>query len=97
MDVPEVEGPIVIGFVLGWLLTLFILVMIARMVVDWAVALRARGAWVPKVQRVAYAVTEPVLSPVRKVLPPVRFGGFGLDLAFTVVFIAALVLRSIVW
>jgi len=87
----------VIGFVLGWLLTLFILVMIARMIVDWAVTLQARGAWVPKVQRVTYAVTEPVLSPVRKVLPPVRFGGFGLDLAFTVVFIAALVLRSIVW
>ncbi|ANZ43010.1 hypothetical protein BBK82_24960 [Lentzea guizhouensis] len=70
--------------------------MIARMIVDWAVALQARGSWVPKVQRVTYAVTEPVLSPVRKVLPPVRFGGFGLDLAFTVVFIAALVLRSIV-
>ncbi len=93
-----------IGFVLGWLLTLFILVLIARMIVDWAVTLEARSAWVFKAQRVTHAVTEPVLSPVRKVLPPVRkvlppvrFGGFGLDLAFTVVFIAALVLRSIVW
>lgn len=86
-----------IGFVLGWLLTLFILVMIARMIVDWAVTLQARGNWVFKARSVTHAVTEPVLSPVRRVLPPVRFGGFGLDLAFTAVFIAALILRSIVW
>jgi YggT family protein len=86
-----------VGFVLGWLLTLFILVMIGRMIVDWAVTLEARGAWVWKTRRVTHAVTEPVLSPVRRVLPPLRFGGFGLDLAFTVVFVAALILRSIVW
>lgn len=87
----------VVGFVLGWLLTLFIIVMIGRMIVDWAITLEARGEWVWKVRRVTHAVTEPALSPVRRVLPPVRFGGFGLDLAFTVVFIAALILRSIVW
>ncbi|MGW4213967.1 YggT family protein [Lentzea sp. NPDC004789] len=86
-----------VGFVLGWLLTLFILVMIGRMIVDWAVTLEARGDWVWKTRRVTHAVTEPVLSPVRRVLPPLRFGGFGLDLAFTVVFVAALILRSIVW
>ncbi|KOV81593.1 hypothetical protein ADL03_29190 [Nocardia sp. NRRL S-836] len=79
------------------MLTLFILVLVARMIVDWAVTLEARGDWVFKARRVTHAVTEPVLSPVRKVLPPLRFGGFGLDLAFTVVFIAALVLRSFVW
>jgi YggT family protein len=85
-----------VGFVLYWLLTLFILVMIGRMIVDWAVTLEARGDWVWKVRRVTHSVTEPVLAPVRKILPPLRFGRFGLDLAFTVVFIAALILRSIV-
>ena len=85
-----------VGFVLYWLLTLFILVMIGRMIVDWAITLEARGDWVWKVRRVTHSVTEPVLSPVRKILPPLRFGGFGLDLAFTVVFILALILRSVV-
>lgn len=85
-----------IGFVLGLVLTLFILVMIARMIVDWAGVLNARGRWVYSVRRVTYAVTEPVISPVRKVLPPVRFGAVGIDLAFTVVFIGAIILRSIV-
>lgn len=85
-----------IGFVLGWLLTLFILVLIGRMIIDWAMVLNARGSWVYPVRRFTHGVTEPVLAPVRRVLPPVRFGAVGIDLAFTVVFIAAIILRSIV-
>ncbi len=87
----------IVGFVLYWLLTLFILAMIGRMIVDWVVVTQPRSDTPYKVQRFTHSLTEPVLSPVRRVLPPVRFGGFGLDLAFTVVFIAALILRSIVW
>ena len=44
----------------------------------------------------SHRVTEPVIGPVRRVLPPVRLGGVQLDLAFTVVFIATLILRSLV-
>jgi YggT family protein len=44
----------------------------------------------------AHAVTEPVLAPVRQVLPPVRLGSVSIDLAFTVVFVLVLVLRTIV-
>jgi YggT family protein len=43
----------------------------------------------------SHAVTEPVIAPVRRVLPPVRAGGMSLDLGFTVVFILVLILRSI--
>jgi YggT family protein len=39
--------------------------------------------------------TEPVIKPVRRVLRPVRAGGLSIDLAFTAVFIAALIVRSI--
>ena len=46
---------------------------------------------------VTHAWTEPVIAPVRRVLPPLRLGGAGsLDLAFTVVFVAVLVLRTVV-
>jgi YggT family protein len=41
---------------------------------------RSIRAW-----RLTYRVTEPVLTPVRRVLPPVRIGTVALDLAFTVV------------
>ena len=43
----------------------------------------------------AHAGTEPVIAPVRRALPPLRAGGIGIDLAFTVVFIVALILRAV--
>jgi YggT family protein len=49
-----------------------------------------------RARRVSHTLTEPVLSPVRRVLKPVRVGSVQIDLAFTVVFIAALILRSVV-
>ena len=41
-------------------------------------------------------MTEPVLAPVRRVLPPVRLGSMSIDLAFTAVFVLVMVLRTIV-
>ena len=49
-----------------------------------------------KAREVTYRLTEPVIAPVRRVLKPVRLGGVQIDLAFTVVFFATLILRSIV-
>jgi len=44
------------------------------------------------VRSVLFTVTEPVLAPVRRLMPPVRVGGMGLDLSVTVVFLVILVL-----
>ncbi|GLZ28637.1 hemolysin [Lentzea sp. NBRC 105346] len=85
-----------IGFLLGALISLFIFVLIARMIVDWISVAGASGAWLYTARRVTHGATEPVLAPVRRVLPPVRFGAVGIDLAFTVVLIGAIILRSIV-
>jgi YggT family protein len=41
-------------------------------------------------------VTEPVIAPVRRVLRPIRFGSVTIDIAFTVVFVAVVILRSVV-
>lgn len=82
-----------VGLVLGLLLTLFIVLMLVRLVVDWAGVVTTTPYWVRRVRAVTYAVTEPVIAPVRRVLRPVRAGGVAIDLAFTVVFVAALILR----
>ncbi|EWC59908.1 hypothetical protein UO65_4768 [Actinokineospora spheciospongiae] len=84
-----------IGVVVGYVLSAFILVLVARMVLDWAGVVGRGPHWVGRVRRTAHAVTEPVIAPVRRVLPPVRAGSIGIDLAFTVVFVLALVLRSV--
>jgi YggT family protein len=91
----EVFAMSVIGTLLGYVLTAFILVMAARMVLDW-VGMASYGS--PRVRRaraLAHTVTEPLIAPVRRVLRPVRAGGLSLDLAFTAVFILALILRGV--
>ena len=87
----------VIGALLGWVLSAFLVVMIARMVLDWAGVLAGGPYWLRRVRTVSHALTEPVIAPVRRRLRPVRAGGIGIDLAFTVVFLAALILRAILF
>ncbi|HEY3605940.1 MAG TPA: YggT family protein [Pseudonocardiaceae bacterium] len=84
-----------IGALLGYVLTLFILLLVARMVLDWARMLTNGPAWVGRARVLAHAGTEPVLAPVRRIMPPVRAGGMAIDLAFTAVFVVALILRSV--
>ncbi|MBV8994414.1 MAG: YggT family protein [Pseudonocardiales bacterium] len=84
-----------IGTVLGYALTLFILLLIVRLVLDWAGLLANGPGWVHRARALTHAATEPVISPVRQVLQPVRAGGLSIDLAFTAVFVVALILRSI--
>ncbi len=86
-----------IGALLGLALLIFELIMIARVVLDWVGVLAPGGSGgVVAVRRFTHAVTEPVIAPVRRVLPPLRVGSVSIDLAFTVVFIGVLVLRAVV-
>ena len=75
----------------------FELVLIARLVVDWVGALAPAGAArLGRARNWAHELTEPVLAPVRRVVPPLRLGSIHVDLAFTVVFVAVVLLRTVV-
>lgn len=84
-----------IGALLGYVLTLFVLLLLVRLVLDWAGVLTDSPRWLGRARALTHAGTEPVIAPVRRVLRPVRAGGLAIDVAFTVVFVAALLLRSI--
>lgn len=84
-----------IGTLLGLALTLFIITLIGRMVLDWVGMVASTPPWARRARTLAYSATEPVIAPVRRVVRPVRLGGISLDLAFTIVFVGALILRSI--
>ncbi|WP_409464150.1 YggT family protein [Amycolatopsis sp. GA6-003] len=84
-----------IGTLVGYVLTVFVVVLVVRMVLDWTRLAATGPAWLGQVRRISHRATEPVLAPVRRVLPPIRAGGVGFDVAFTVVFVAALVVRSL--
>ena len=87
-----------IGILLGTLLLIFQIVLVARMVVDWTAVLSPgpEPGWRRQARRITHGVTEPVLAPVRRVLPPIRAGSVAIDLAFLVVFVAVLLLRQVV-
>jgi YggT family protein len=55
----------------------------------------AGGARLVRANRAVHGLTEPVIAPVRRVLKPVRIGPVALDLAFTAVFVAVVVLRGL--
>ena len=83
---------------LGFVLLLMQLVLLARAVLDWSVALAgpsAPGSFRSRFTGAIYAVTEPVLAPVRRVIPPLRLGSVSFDTAFLVVFLALIVLRAL--
>lgn len=84
-----------IGALLGYALTVFVVLLIARLVLDWVGVLANGPRWVSRVRALTHVGTEPVIAPVRRVLRPVRAGGLSIDLAFTAVFVVALILRSI--
>lgn len=43
-----------------------------------------------------YAVTDPPLNALRRWIPPLNLGGVGLDLGFLLLFLAVVLLRSLV-
>lgn len=65
------------------LLQLYVLVIFARIILSYF-PISPGSALVPVVNFLR-AVTEPVLGPVRRALPPVSLGGMGLDLSPLVV------------
>lgn len=77
-------------------LLVFELALVARMVIDWVGVLAPVGASrLGRARACTYAVTEPVLAPVRSVVTPLRLGTTSIDLAFPAVFFAVVVLRSV--
>ncbi|BCY12732.1 YggT family protein [Actinoplanes sp. L3-i22] len=73
--------------------------LIARAVLDWSVVLAGPampGSFRSRVAGGVFAVTEPILAPVRRLIPPLRAGGMSIDLSFMLVFFAIVILREFI-
>ncbi len=81
-----------IALLLCRLLQAYFLVLIGRVVLSWFPI--SPGSGMASVFSVLYAITEPVLGPIRRVLPPVGMGGMGLDLSPIIVFMLVIVLQN---
>ena len=68
--------------------------LFARVVLSWIPI--APGSPLTPVYSFVFAVTEPVLAPIRSALPPLNVGGVGLDLSIFVVFILLELFKNVV-
>ncbi len=74
------------------LLDAYLIVMFARINLSWFPI--EPGSGLASVYGFLYAITEPVLGPIRRVIPPMGMGGMGLDLSPLVVFFGITILRG---
>lgn len=73
------------------------------MIYIWVLVIRAVLSWIPvpslyQVRLILYHLTEPVLAPLRRLVPPYKFGGLDITpiLAFILIlFIDSFVVKSL--
>ncbi len=85
----------IVRAVLQLALTLLFLLLLVRMVFDWRQV--ADRNWRPTgallvVAEVTYTVTDPPIKFMNRLIPPLRMGGIGIDIGFTVLIFAIWIL-----
>jgi YggT family protein len=60
-------------------LQLYVILIIGRILLSWFPI--SPGSPLESIDTILRRLTEPILGPLRRALPPVRLGGMGLDLS----------------
>lgn len=85
-----------IFWVIDQLLSLFLIVLIVRIIMSWLTAFQVvnmRNNFVRIIHDISYRITEPVMRPIQRVIPAVG----GLDLSPIVIFLGVYVIRMYLW
>ncbi len=83
------------GEIIIWVLNFYIAIMVIRIIMDW-IPVRW-PPWIRPVLLFFREITEPLLSPLRRVIPLVHLGGgMALDLSPTVLIVLLTVLRGFI-
>jgi YggT family protein len=84
--------------IISILLTVYWLVLLGRIILDLLLSLTGgRGlSGLAILYGILYDLTEPVLRPIRRLLPPLRVGAVALDLSPILVFMLIVLLRQVV-
>ncbi len=93
-------GPLLIfvGSVTAWAASIYTVILLARLVLDWTRILVPRfrpPGWLLFIFDWIYRLTDPPIRWMRRFIPPIRLGNIALDVGFMVVFIATIVLERL--
>jgi YggT family protein len=78
-----------------FVLTLYIWVLIVAALLSWIPSTNHSGG-LAATKRVLTKLTEPVLRPLRSILPRPNFGGVGIDLSVLVAVIGLEIIKAII-
>ncbi|MGI8573803.1 MAG: YggT family protein [Egibacteraceae bacterium] len=79
-------------FIICWILQAYYLILIVRIILSWV---PNPPAPVLPIARGVSALTDPLLMPLRGVLPPVRMGAVAFDLSPIVLFFIIIILQGL--
>ncbi len=82
------------AYLICQLLLAYLIVIFARIICSWFPI--APESTLASIYAFLHTVTEPVLGPLRRVIPPMGMGGMGLDLSPLIVIFAITILRSVI-
>ena len=77
------------------LLNLYLILLFARIILSWFPV--SPGGAMAQIFSFLYTVTEPVLGPVRRAIPPIGMGGMGFDLSPIIVIFGVQILERVVF
>ena len=77
------------------LLNLYLILLFARIILSWFPV--SPGGPMAQIFSFLYTVTEPVLGPVRRAIPPIGMGGMGFDLSPIIVIFGVQILERVVF
>ena len=87
-----------IASILIWIIDIFRLVLLGRIILDWIRAYNPRFS--PKgfflvVAELAYTLTDWIIKPLSKLIKPIKVGGGYLDLSILALFVILIILDSL--
>ena len=71
----------------------YLVIIFARIVLSWFPI--SPNSAMSSVYSFLYAITEPVLAPIRRIIPPTGMGGMGLDWSPLIVTIGLIMLQRV--
>lgn len=73
-------------------LQVYVLLLFGRIILSWFPI--SGDSPMATIYSFLYSLTEPVLGPVRRIMPPIGAGGMGLDLSPIIVLIGVQIIQS---
>ena len=75
-------------------LNIYLILIFARIILSWFPV--SPGGALAQIFSFLYTVTEPVLGPIRRAIPPIGMGGMGFDLSPIIVIVGVQIISRVV-